>query len=97
MHNAVLVLFVLSSFDALLTMVSIGSGIAYETNPLMATLYDKHPLVFFCGKQALMYGCCLLLLRTGDARPRITIVVSVGGCTLYTVVMAWHMYILGVT
>jgi len=91
----VLVLFVLSSFDALLTMVSVGFGLAYEANPLLAPLYDAHPLLFFCGKQTLMYGCCILLLRTGDARPRITIAVSVGGCTLYTVILAWHLHVLG--
>jgi hypothetical protein len=93
----VLTLFLLSTVDGLLTITSIGLGLAHEANPVMALLYHAHPLVFFCGKQALMYGCCLMLLKGATKRPSAVMGATIGACVVYTLVFAWHMVILGVS
>ena len=87
-HNAIVVLFALGSFDGLLTMVSVGSGIAYESNPVMAALYVVHPLFFFCVKQAMMYACCMMLVKAVPTRPEAVLYITLSSCLLYTLIGA---------
>ncbi len=93
---ALLVLFALSTVDALLTLTSVGLGIAYEANPLMDYMYAAHPLVFFMGKQSIMLFSCSLLLLAVERRPWTVLFLATLYSVFYSVLMVWHLIILGV-
>lgn len=95
--SAALLLLLLSAVDGVLTLVSVGLGMAYEANPVMGVLYSAHPLVFYVVKQALVYCSCLLLLSAARRSPRATAMALVSCCMLYSAVVGWHMHVLGVT
>src|SRR5262245_40348226 len=75
-----LVSLAMSGYDAVATMNLITRGVATEGNPLMASLIQKHALIFFMVKMALTAVCLIFCyayshLRVGRLGLKFTVAV----------------------
>ena len=81
---------VFSTCDAVLTIIEIESGWAYEANPIMAFFYNIHPLFFFTIKTIMVFGALLFFWKHQNrALARASIV---GSLVIYSFIMGWHAY-----
>jgi hypothetical protein len=56
----VLVVLVMSGYDAVATMNHIGRGVAAEANPLMGSLIERSAVLFFFVKMAITTVCMFI-------------------------------------
>lgn len=79
----VLAAIAMSGYDAVATMQHIGRGVAAEGNPLMASLIQQNPLIFFLVKMsvtALGLLVCYYFSHLRTARLGIKLVVGIYLC-----------------
>lgn len=85
---ALLVIF--NAFDALLTIVWIDCGIAYEANPIMDYFLQISPVLFFCIKVILVLSCVSIILKFKERLfARISLQVLF---LIYATLIAYHGY-----
>lgn len=79
----------MSLLDGLLTLAELGSGIALESNPVMAAVFALHPYA------ALVFKVCVVALASGMIwqwrRHQIVLAAAVIGLAVFTGVVAHHL------
>jgi hypothetical protein len=87
----VLVVLMLSGYDAVATMNHIGRGVATEGNPLMESLIERSAVLFFFVKMAITAICMFICYYFSHKRAaRIGIHVAV---SLYVLLSFYHTLI----
>jgi len=79
----------LSLLDGLLTYAELSSGIATEGNPLLATLFEAHPLAAV-GFKVFVIAMVSIILWLGR-RLRIMLAISLLACAVFAAVVAYHL------
>jgi len=88
---AVLVLLLLSCFDAYMTLTLIDQGSVYEANPIMAYFLDHGILHFTAAKLIItITSICILCLFKNVRLTRIGLPVAIN---LYVLIVAYEIYI----
>jgi hypothetical protein len=87
----VLVVLVLSGYDAVATMHHIGRGVALEANPFMDSLIQRSAVLFFFVKMAITTICMVVCYNYSHRKAaRFGIHVAVG---MYLILFAYHTLI----
>lgn len=77
--------------DGILTLIGLELFLIVEGNPLMAILYDTHPLLFISLKIGLSFCLlCLLFFKTLHKKKLINSLL-VFSSAAYTVIMVFHV------
>lgn len=79
----------LSLADGYLTFMEVSLGVAQEGNPLLASLYELHPL------SAVAFKVLVIVLVSGiiwaKRQYRSMLALSIFACCIYTAVIAYHL------
>ncbi|MEW6130930.1 MAG: DUF5658 family protein [Acidobacteriota bacterium] len=88
----VILVIIMSGYDAVATMQHIGRGVAAEGNPLMESLIERSALLFFFVKMAITTFCMYVFYRFSHKKAaRIGIQTAVG---LYSLLCVYHSMII---
>lgn len=79
----------LSFIDGLLTYAVVTTGIATEGNPVIASLFDQHPLSALGFKVFVMAMVSLIIWHGRHSRA--IVAVSLVACAAFTMVVAYHI------
>jgi hypothetical protein len=85
---------VLSLIDGFYTAVEVGSGVAYEANPILAAAAGQSPFLAVLLKVG-MIGTASALIWL-NRRRRAVLIVALAGLVLYAGIVLYHRYALGV-
>ena len=87
----VVVVLVLSGYDAVATMHHIGRGVALEANPFMDSLIQRSAVLFFLVKMAITTFCIVVCYNYSHLKSaRLGIHISVG---MYLLLFLFHAMI----
>ncbi|MBI3652639.1 MAG: hypothetical protein HY231_16580 [Acidobacteria bacterium] len=87
----VVMVLVLSGYDAVATMHHIGRGVATEANPLMDSLIQRSAVLFFLVKMAITATCMVICYNYSHRKAaRAGIHLAVG---MYVVLFVYHAMI----
>ena len=84
---------VLNLIDAVLTLIWVTGGYAYEANPLLRHWIETSPLVFVIGKLALVGLGSLILWRYRHRR--LAVITVFLAFIVYYALLLWHLRLLG--
>jgi len=79
----------LSWLDGLLTLAEVRSGIAREGNPVLAALFDRHPMYAVALKTGLILLVSVLIWR--GRRYRIILAMSLVALGAFAAIVAYHL------
>lgn len=85
-------IFIANILDAIMTDYSVGSGLAWELNPLMRHLLETSVFYFYACKITLVTLGLSLLARTGQSR--FTHLAICFCAAVYTLILALHLRII---
>ncbi|MGE0551124.1 MAG: DUF5658 family protein [Kofleriaceae bacterium] len=80
---------ILNLLDAVFTLAYTTSGLATESNPMMAVALDHHPVLFMIAKLSLVSLCVMLLWRF--ANRGLAVVALLGATAMYGALIGYHL------